>query len=211
MALFPSLLVGEGQGGGCWRRSLIGYRSHPPLQLSPTRGRELVALHSLNNAGSPLRRFQAPYRHPRARPGDPRLDGAESPKTWVAGPSPAMTDVGDDSGVKQPAPVGPEPFGLRACGEIEGGAMGGPARCCMVMMEEPGGRFAHGFFRRTGGAGSVTARGGDRKVSGGLDPIPSQRHAAWASRRQVCETCHGTVPAPTLRRLASAPLVRSRS
>ena len=52
----------------------------------------------------------------------------------------------------------------------------------MVMMEEPGGRFAHGFFRRTGDAGSVTARGGDRKVSGGLDPIPSQRHTAWASR-----------------------------
>ena len=52
----------------------------------------------------------------------------------------------------------------------------------MRLMEEPGGRFAHGFFRRTGGAGSVTARGGDRKVSGGLDPIPSQRHTAWASR-----------------------------
>ena len=51
-----------------------------------------------------------------------------------------------------------------------------------VEMEEPGGRFAHGFLRRTGGAGSVTARGGDRKVSGGLEPIPIQRHAAWASR-----------------------------
>ena len=49
-------------------------------------------------------------------------------------------------------------------------------------MEEPGGRFAHGFFRRTGDAGSVTARGGDRKVSGGLDPIPIQRHTAWATR-----------------------------
>src|SRR6478735_2223305 len=46
----------------------------------------------------------------------------------------------------------------------------------MRLMEEPGGRFAHGFLRRTGDAGSVTARGGDRKVSGGLDPIPSQRH-----------------------------------
>ena len=52
----------------------------------------------------------------------------------------------------------------------------------VMKMEEPGGRFAHGFFRRTGDAGSVTARGGDRKVSGGLDPIPSQRHTAWASR-----------------------------
>ncbi|ANY79735.1 hypothetical protein BB934_17125 [Microvirga ossetica] len=80
----------------------------------------------------------------------------------------------------------------------------------MVMMEEPGGRFAHGFFRRTGGAGSATARGGNRKVSGGLDPIPIQRHTAWASRRQGCETCHGTVPAPTLRRLASAPLVQEQ-
>ena len=65
---------------------------------------------------------------------------------------------------------------------IEGGAIGGPARGCMRLMEEPGGRFAHGFLRRTGDAGSVTARGGDRKVSGGLDPIPSQRHTAWASR-----------------------------
>ena len=46
----------------------------------------------------------------------------------------------------------------------------------MVMMEEPGGRFAHGFFRRTGGAGSVTAPGGNRNVSGGLGPIPIQRH-----------------------------------
>ena len=46
----------------------------------------------------------------------------------------------------------------------------------MSVMEEPGGRFAHGFFRRTGDAGSATARGGNRKVSGGLDPIPSQRH-----------------------------------
>ena len=49
-------------------------------------------------------------------------------------------------------------------------------------MEEPGGRFASGLFRRTGGAGSATARGGDRKVSGGLDPIPIQRRAAWATR-----------------------------
>ena len=49
-------------------------------------------------------------------------------------------------------------------------------------MEEPGGRFASGLFRRTGGAGSVTARGGDRNVSGGLDPIPIQRHTAWATR-----------------------------
>ena len=52
----------------------------------------------------------------------------------------------------------------------------------MVMMEEPGGRFASGLFRRTGGAGSATARGGDRKVSGGLDPIPIQRRTAWATR-----------------------------
>ena len=52
----------------------------------------------------------------------------------------------------------------------------------MRVMEEPGGRFAHGFFRRTGDAGSVTARGGDRKVSGGLDPIPIQRRTAWATR-----------------------------
>ena len=60
----------------------------------------------------------------------------------------------------------------------------------MSVMEEPGGRFAHGFFRRTGDAGSVTARGGDRKVSGGLDPIPSQRHTAWASRHTHLRTAH---------------------
>ena len=58
----------------------------------------------------------------------------------------------------------------------------------MRLMEEPGGRFAHGSFRRTGDAGSVTARGGDRKVSGGLDPIPSQRHTAWASRHTHLRT-----------------------
>src|SRR6185436_5702890 len=63
----------------------------------------------------------------------------------------------------------------------------------MRLMEEPGGRFAHGFFRRTGDAGSVTARGGDRKVSGGLDPIPIQRHTAWASRHTHLRigTCTG--------------------
>src|SRR6478735_11324900 len=63
----------------------------------------------------------------------------------------------------------------------------------MRVMEEPGGRFAHGSFRRTGDAGSVTARGGDRKVSGGLDPIPSQRHTAWASRHTHLRigTCTG--------------------
>ena len=61
-------------------------------------------------------------------------------------------------------------------------------------VNEPGGRFAHGFFRRTGGAGSVTARGGDRKVSGGLDPIPSQRHTAWASRHTHLRTAHVTGP-----------------
>ena len=60
-------------------------------------------------------------------------------------------------------------------------------------MEEPGGRFAHGFFRRTGGAGSATAPGGNRKVSGGLGPIPSQRHTAWASRHTHLRigTCTG--------------------
>ena len=41
---FPSPLVGEGQGGGCWRRSLIGSCSHPPLHLSPTRGERASAL-----------------------------------------------------------------------------------------------------------------------------------------------------------------------
>src|SRR6185436_17767853 len=83
---------------------------------------------------------------------------------------------------------GPGAVGLRACGAIEGGATGSPARGCMRLMEEPGGRFAHGFLRRTGDAGSVTARGGDRKVSGGLDPIPSQRHTAWASRHTHLRT-----------------------
>ena len=58
------------------------------------------------------------------------------------------------------------------------------------VMEEPGGRFAHGFFRRTGGAGSVTAPGGNRNVSGGLGPIPSQRHTAWASRHTHLRTAH---------------------
>ena len=66
----------------------------------------------------------------------------------------------------------------------------------MSVMEEPGGRFAHGFFRRTGGAGSVTAPGGNRNVSGGLGPIPSQQHTAWASRRHA--PAYGTCTGPCL-------------
>ena len=47
-------------------------------------------------------------------------------------------------------------------------------------MEEPGGRFAHGFFRRTGGAGSVTApRRGTATSAGAWEPIPIQRHTAF--------------------------------
>ena len=83
---------------------------------------------------------------------------------------------------KQPAPVGPEPLGsepvVRSRVARSAARLGG----CMRVMEEPGGRFAHGFLRRTGDAGSVTARGGDRNVSGGLDPIPIQRRTAWATR-----------------------------
>ena len=73
--------------------------------------------------------------------------------------------------------MGSEPFRYRGWRDRRPGSLMHAGE-----MEEPGGRFAHGSFRRTGGAGSVTARGGDRKVSGGLDPIPSQRHTAWASR-----------------------------
>ena len=114
--------------------------------------------------------------------------------------------------VNQPAPVGPEPLGSEPLVRSRVARRAARLDDACVLMEEPGGRFAHGFFRRTGDAGSVTARGGDRKVSGGLDPIPIQRHTAWASRRHAPATdMHGTVPAPTLRRLASAPLVRSRS
>ena len=202
MALFPSLLVGEGQGGGCWRRSLIGYRSHPPLQLSPTRGeRALGALL--------VELLRVPRRHPRARLGDLDVGGRRASPHRDGRHEAGHDGVGDDSGVKQPAP-GARSFGLRAFGEIEGGAMGGPARCVWCD-GRAGSRFAHGFFRRTGGAGSVTARGGDRKVSGGLDPIPSQRHLSLGLPSTGAATdMHGTVPAPTLRRLASAPLVRSQ-
>ena len=87
--------------------------------------------------------------------------------------------------VKEPAPVGPQPK-LRACQWIEGGALGSPARC-VLCQEEPGCLFAHGSFRRT-----------------------PQPQAPAGLLGQACEACRRTVPAPTLRRLASAPLVRTK-
>jgi hypothetical protein len=73
-------------------------------------------------------------------------------------------------------------------------------------MEEPECLFAHGFFRRTGEAGSVDRRRRDPSARRGPATDPDDPPTSWASRRQGCEPCHGTVPAPTLRRLASAPL-----
>ena len=129
------------------------------------------------------------------RPGDPRLDSAEGRKTWVAGSSPAMTARGvaifDVKERCQPASTcGPGAFGLRAVVRSRVARRAARLDDAWVMMEEPGGRFAHGFFRRTGGAGSATAPGGNRNVSGGLGPIPIQQHAAWASRHTHLRTAH---------------------
>jgi hypothetical protein len=73
-------------------------------------------------------------------------------------------------------------------------------------MEEPECLFAHGFFRRTGEASSVNRRRRGPSARRGPATDPDYPPTSWASRRQGCEPCHGTVPASTLRRLASAPL-----
>ena len=73
-------------------------------------------------------------------------------------------------------------------------------------MEEPECLFAHGFFRRTGEASSVNRRRRGPSARRGPATDPDYPPPSWASRRQGCEPCHGTVPASTLRRLASAPL-----
>ena len=106
----------------------------------------------------------------------------------------------------RPAPVGPQ-LALRACQWIEGGALGSPARCGRCK-EEPDCLFAHGSFRQTGATGLALAQGGH---AGGLgpNPLPAPRQGL-PSQEPACQLRHRTVPAPTLRRLASAPLVRTK-
>jgi len=174
----PPSLWGRAREGGAGAL-LVPVRRCTPLSNSPPQGgRGFPALLSSDVSSSlPV--------IPGLDPGIHAFNDAGR-TTWVAGPSPAMTSR-VSSGWCQRAMANSQHLWARSrwapsLSGIEGGADGGPARGCMRLMEEPGGRFAHGFFRRTGDAGSVTARGGDRKVSGGLDPIPSQRHTAWASR-----------------------------
>ncbi len=90
---------------------------------------------------------------------------------------------------------------------IEGGALGSPARCGRCK-EEPDCLFAHGSFRQTGATGLALAQGGH---AGGLgpNPLPAPRQGLL-SQEPACQLRHRTVPAPTLRRLASAPLVRNK-
>ena len=90
---------------------------------------------------------------------------------------------------------------------IEGGALGSPARCGRCK-EEPGCLFAHGSFRQTGATGLALAQGGH---AGGLgpNPLPAPRQGLL-SQEPACQLRHRTVPAPTLRRLASAPLGRNK-
>src|ERR687893_3305816 len=75
-------------------------------------------------------------------------------------------------------------------------------------MEEPGCLFAHGSFRRTGAVGLVLAQGGRLRRGPGPNPLPPSHRGLPSA--QLARLHHGTVPAPTLRRLASAPLVRTR-
>ena len=180
--------AGKRLKGGGPRANLHRLSLTPPLQLSPTRGRGFPALLSSQC-------FQLPRRHPRARPGDPRLGNDAGRKTWVAGPSPAMTARGCRAvGVKErcrtASTCGPGALGSEPCGRSRVARRAARLADAWCEMEEPGGRFAHGFFRRTGGAGSVTAPGGNRNVSGGLGPIPIQQHTAWASRHTHLRTAH---------------------
>jgi hypothetical protein len=81
----------------------------------------------------------------------------------------------------------------------------------MGWMEEPDGRFAHGFFRRTGEAGSVNRRRRGRLLDGGLRPIPTTRPASWASCHAGLRDPH-TGPCRLPRcDASSAPLGRNRS
>ena len=102
--------------------------------------------------------------------------------------------------------MGPQ-LALRACQWIEGGALGSPARCGRCK-EEPDCLFAHGSFRQTGATGLALAQGGH---AGGLgpNPLPAPRQGLL-SQEPACQLRHRTVPAPTLRRLASAPLGRNK-
>ncbi|MBO1907438.1 hypothetical protein J4G37_21295 [Microvirga sp. 3-52] len=73
-------------------------------------------------------------------------------------------------------------------------------------MEEPGCLFAHGFFRRTGEAGSVDRRRRGRLRDGGLRPIPTTRPGILGLLScGLARPAHRTGPAPTLRRLERAP------
>ena len=92
--------------------------------------------------------------------------------------------------VEEPAPSGPQRVRCEPSSEIEGGVQGSPARWMMV--------------------DSVRAK---LLVTGGScqADLLRQRPRVGLPRPQGCEACGGTVPAPTLRRLASAPLDRSRS
>src|SRR5918998_3865782 len=75
-------------------------------------------------------------------------------------------------------------------------------------MEEPSCLFAHGSFRRTGAVGLALAQGGRLRRGPGPNPLPPSHRGLPSAQRARLH--HGTVPAPTLRRLASAPLVRTR-
>jgi hypothetical protein len=107
---------------------------------------------------------------------------------------------------EQPAPVGPglgspEPEVDRGWREGQPGSM---------WMMEWKSRSASSRTAFSGGQerqAQSTAAGVIRLLDGGLRPIPTTRpHPGPPITRTCVRRVHGTVPAPTLRRLASAPL-----
>jgi hypothetical protein len=64
------------------------------------------------------------------------------------------------------------------------------------------------LFRRTGATGAALAQGGHNRGGPVPNPRPAPRQGLLSM--QLARPHHRTVPAPTLRRLASAPLVRIR-
>ena len=99
-----------------------------------------------------------------------------------------------------------EPFRLRAIKAIEGGATGSPARCGKVKAKSRTALIAHGFFRRTGEAGSDNRlrRAPSARRGPATDPDYQPSNLGLLSM-PLARPHHRTVSAPTLRRLASAP------
>ena len=108
--------------------------------------------------------------------------------------------------VKEPAPVGPEPMGSEPEGD-RGWRDRQPGSMGMMEWKSWSASSRTAFLGGQERQAQSTAAGVVRLLDGGLRPIPTTRpHPGPPITRTCVRRVHGTVPAPTLRRLASAPL-----